>query len=189
MKKLKNKYEELSIKPNERAWEKIEQKLDKKPMPVLWKGVAAVLLIMMSLSIFLMKDNERQKWVQKSPPKLIEKKKLAEQKVAEKYKIEEEHLEEDPVKKEYEIISYRGPASYSVPPPHCEFRMNVERDTAEMVPKTQYTTAEDLLFGVEAQRLHTEPKSKTKMGSIDLPTISEIEPHKVEILGVKIYEK
>lgn len=199
MKKLKNKYEEWSIKPNERAWEQIEQKLDKKRktfFPMLWRCAAAVVLFVIGLSVFWFNDDRREEVVGHPMIKTEQKVEKPTSEVVlmnpniSKAKQKEiiiapaEHKAMNIEKKTLSPVIKQGETLINpVPEP-----IGKVKDSPKIARKVEYTTADDLLFGAEAQRLHNEQgKSKSRMGKITLPQ-SNIKPQSIEILGIKIYE-
>lgn len=199
MKKLKNKYEELSIKPDERAWEQIEKKLDKKRkifFPMLWRCAAAVVLFVVGLSVFWFNDDKKEKveehLVIKSEQKVEKPSSEADLIAPNINKIKEkaiimsptEHKAINVEKKILPPVIQQGETMINpIPEP-----IGKVKDSPKIAKKVEYTTADDLLFGAEAQRLHNEQgKSKSRMGKITLPQ-SNIKPQSIEILGIKIYE-
>lgn len=199
MKKLKNKYEEWSIKPNERAWEQIEQKLDKKRktfFPVFWKSAAAVVLFVIGLSVFWFNDDRReevaghpmikteQKVEKPTSEVVLMNPNISKAKQKEIIIAPAEHKAMNIEKKTLSPVIKQGETLINpVPEP-----IGKVKDSPKIARKVEYTTADDLLFGAEAQRLHNEQgKSKSRMGKITLPQ-SNIKPQSIEILGIKIYE-
>lgn len=209
MKNLKSKYEQFSMTPSENSWEKLEQKLDKKPtaiFPILWKSVAVVLLVL-GLSILW---NQEEKYTKEILAEQVFPKIENEARVL--AKVKEEKIENEPqVKKESHLpiveslqlerkehiaVKKQEKTSEKLTEKTAEKIENanvikVEKniETPQIAQNEKYTTAEELLFGVEVQRISNEQgKTTKKIGKINLPEI-DVEPNRVEVLGIKIYEK
>lgn len=212
MKNLKSKYEQFSIEPSEKSWERLEQKLDKKPIaifPILWKSVAVILLVL-GLSVLWKQEEKEQGQVlaqqsypktetQKETPSLLNK---GEEIVSQQQIIEKQNpiLEKKPLilaeRKERNGANHQekiGTETNEKEPEPIEKLNIVQIEKMAELPQIphneKYITAEELLFGVEVQRIKSEQeKSKKRLGKINLPEV-DVEPSRMEVLGIKIYEK
>lgn len=194
MKNLKSKYEQFSMTPSENSWEKLEQKLDKKPtaiFPILWKSVAVVLLVL-GVSILWNQEEKEKKEIlaEQVFPKIENEpqvKKESHLPMVESLQLErKEHIAVKKQEKTSEKLTEKT-AEKIENANVIKVEKNIE--TPQIAQNEKYTTAEELLFGVEVQRISNEQgKTTKKIGKINLPEI-DVEPNRVEVLGIRIYEK
>ena len=218
--KLKFEYENLHEAPSVGLWERLENELEgKKETPKKsfgWLKYAAVILLLISFSVFFFlnkstvavekpfaqkvqeKQNNIEKNIQEKNSvnveisgleKVTRKENLAKS-LPEKHKnnIEKEQISEEPQTNfvENKTSKILEKKENIISPKQQENKEVLVQNKKEKT-NTKYVNADDLLFGRELEKANLEQENtKSKMGSLDLKLKK---PKTIEILGFTVYSE
>ena len=218
--KLKFEYENLHEAPSVELWERLENELEgKKETPKKsfgWLKYAAVILLLISFSVFFFlnkstvavekpfaqkvqeKQNNIEKNIQEKNSvnveisgleKVTRKENLAKS-LPEKHKnnIEKEQISEEPQTNfvENKTSKILEKKENIISPKQQENKEVLVQNKKEKT-NTKYVNADDLLFGRELEKANLEQENtKSKMGSLDLKLKK---PKTIEILGFTVYSE
>lgn len=218
--KLKFEYENLHEAPSVGLWERLENELEgKKETPKKsfgWLKYAAVILLLISFSVFFFLNKSKVSVEKPFAQKVQEKQNNIEKNIQEKNSVNVEisglekvtrkenlakslpekhknNIEKEQISEESQTNFVENKTSKTsenkeniISPKQQENKEVLVQNKTEKT-NTKYVNADDLLFGRELEKASLEQENtKSKMGSLDLKLKK---PKTIEILGFTVYSE